>query len=117
MPSDKMGKRANEAIRSVETQVDRLLETLGDDLVVEMVAIQSELARDPTVRCATRQRASAKIIDWKTELLAMKAKMALPDHSEDAEDRVKVMVVSSHDLERAQEIASERYLQRLKGER
>lgn len=66
--------------------VERRLDQLIADLEVhlgEMVATQVELAQSSN-RTATRQRASAKIIDWYTDALAMKAKLALPDHNDGA---------------------------------
>lgn len=116
MQSDKkLAKRSNQAIRDLSDRIDRLMEFVTDDVILEMITIQCDLARNAT-REPTRQRASAKVIDYRTDLMAMKAKLAVGDEDDEDDSRIKVLVVGSGDVEQAAAVAQLEYLQRLKGQ-
>jgi hypothetical protein len=89
-----------DVIANIEARIDQLIEDLEVDLM-SMVTLNRDLARDPTVRCATRQRAAAKHIDWYAGALAMKAKLALPEDDEVTDQQIKVLMVDKSDVELA----------------
>lgn len=98
-----MDKRPSHIVADIERRIDSLIKNT-EVHIPEMIAIQIELARSSS-RCATRQRASAKVIDWHVEALAMKANLKEPEHDEDKpNEKVKVLVLDRNDIE----IASQR---------
>lgn len=98
-------KKRDPAIADVTRRLDQIIENTSIHLP-EMVGIQIELARSSS-RCATRQRAAAKVIDWHVQALAMRADLAEPDVDEETQgEKVKVLVMSREDVEMARQRAT-----------
>lgn len=115
MPSDKqVAKRSNDWLRDMDERLDKLLDAVDDDVLAEMICIQIDLAKSAD-RCATRQKAAAKVMDFKIDALTLKMRSKLLEHDEDVKtDQVKVLVVDSKDLELAKARAAAIYQESVK---
>lgn len=102
------GAALNPDARSQIARVRELLSPHVETAITNLVA----LAQDPTVRCATRERANSKILTMYVDCVSLEGAEVI---TEDSDDRVKVVVVSQQDLQSAQQVAGDRYLEQLRG--